>query len=227
MQAVATSDRKGSTIVITVGSLEEARDLRVNGIRFGGSRYQTEHYWELGPDTICPRCCGIGHRSFKACGDRVPKCYICAGPHEGADHTCTVTTCTVKAGKECLHMPAKCGNCGKNHPATWAGCPERRSARSKSAKPQEAVEDQEPSQQVCDSEGPSGPQDTDQTGEQMTIQSSLSIGTGTPIRSSFRQWSSSAPSSPRTPQEQMMGVGSATPMGMPGTGPIPPGIECW
>ncbi|KAL2004445.1 hypothetical protein VTN00DRAFT_5208 [Thermoascus crustaceus] len=50
-QELKGSEQKGSTIVITVGSLEEAQKLLINGIRFGGSRYRTEHYWELGPDT--------------------------------------------------------------------------------------------------------------------------------------------------------------------------------
>lgn len=121
--------QRGSTIVVTVGCLEDARKLRINGIRFGGSRYRTEHYWELGPGTICPRCCGIGHQSFKACGDQPPKCFICAGPHEGLDHACTVTTCTTKPGTHCQHMPAKCGNCEGNHPATASICPKQREAR--------------------------------------------------------------------------------------------------
>ncbi|BCR87741.1 uncharacterized protein ACHE_40305A [Aspergillus chevalieri] len=55
-----TSNQKCSTIVITVGSLE-ARRLLINSIRFGGSRYKTEQYWETGVDTVCPRCCQLGH----------------------------------------------------------------------------------------------------------------------------------------------------------------------
>jgi len=55
------SNQKGSTIVITVGSLEEARRLLINGIQFGGSHYRTEQYWETGVDTVCPRCCQLGH----------------------------------------------------------------------------------------------------------------------------------------------------------------------
>ena len=34
--------RKGSTIVITVGSQEEARKLLTNGIHFGGTHYSVE-----------------------------------------------------------------------------------------------------------------------------------------------------------------------------------------
>lgn len=123
------SNQKGSTIVITVGSLEEARKLLINGIRFGGSRYRTEQYWETGVDTVCPRCCQLGHRSFKACGDRPPCCFICAGPHEGTEHVCRVVDCPAKPGTTCKHIPAKCGTCGGPHPATAGNCPAKRTAR--------------------------------------------------------------------------------------------------
>ena len=123
------SNQKGSTIVITVGSLEEARRLLINGIRFGGSRYRTEQYWETGVDTVCPRCCQLGHRSFKACGDRPPCCFICAGPHEGTEHVCRVVDCPTKPGTACKHIPAKCGTCGGPHPATVGNCPAKRAAR--------------------------------------------------------------------------------------------------
>ncbi|KAL2010786.1 hypothetical protein VTN00DRAFT_3504 [Thermoascus crustaceus] len=92
-QELKNSEKKGSTIVITVGSLEEAQKILINGICFGGSRYRTEHYWELGADTVCPQCCGIGHNSFWACGDRPPCCFICAGAHEGAEHASMAGTC--------------------------------------------------------------------------------------------------------------------------------------
>lgn len=123
------SNQKGSTIVITVGSLEEARRLLINGIRFGGSRYKTEQYWETGVDTVCPRCCQMGHRSFKACGDRPPRCFICAGPHEGTEHVCRVVDCPAKPGTACKHIPVKCGICGGPHPATVGNCPAKRAAR--------------------------------------------------------------------------------------------------
>lgn len=83
-------------MVITVGFLEEAQKLLVNGVRFGGSRFKTENYWEVGVDTVCPRCCHLGHRSFKACGDHQPCCFICAGPHEGSKHVCWVVDCSAK-----------------------------------------------------------------------------------------------------------------------------------
>lgn len=130
--------RKWSTIVVTVGSLEVARELLVHGIRFGGARYKTEHYWEVGVDTVCPRCCHLGHRSFKACGSNPPCCFICAGPHEGHEHTCRVLDCSAKAGGACQHTPAKCGNCGGPHAATAGNCPARRAARKQQRDSREA-----------------------------------------------------------------------------------------
>jgi len=94
-------EQKGSTIVITVGSLEESRKILINGICFGGSQYQTEHYWDLGADTVCPQCCKIEHYSFRACGDYPLLCFICTGPHEGADHVCKVINCTTKPEIAC------------------------------------------------------------------------------------------------------------------------------
>jgi hypothetical protein len=128
-ESLRNSIQKGSSIVITVGSLAEAQQIQANGIRFGGTRYKVEHFWELGPDTVCPRCCGIGHKSFRACGGRPPKCYICAGPHEGLNHACSVLGCSARAGKACQHTPARCGNCGGRHPALAASCPSKRAAR--------------------------------------------------------------------------------------------------
>jgi hypothetical protein len=135
---VQDSTRKWSTIVVTVGSLEEARELLVHGIRFGGARYKTEHYWEVGVDTVCPRCCRLGHRSFKACGSNPPCCFICAGPHEGHEHTCRVLDCSARAGTACQHTPAKCGNCGGPHSATAGNCPARRAARKQQRDGREA-----------------------------------------------------------------------------------------
>ena len=68
-EEIRKGEKRGSTIVITVGSLEVARKLLVNGIRFGGYRFHTEHFWEVGADAVCPRCSGIGHTSYRACGD--------------------------------------------------------------------------------------------------------------------------------------------------------------
>lgn len=119
---------KGSTIVITVGSYETYKKILVNGIRFGGTRHRAERFWELGEDTICPRCCGTGHQGFRACGDRPVCCFICAGDHEGIEHICKVVNCSTK-GAACQHTPAKCGNCKGPHAAL--NCPKIRDVRTK------------------------------------------------------------------------------------------------
>ena len=123
------ANRPWSTIVITVGSLDEARKIISNGLRFGGQRHEATQYWEIGPDSICPRCAGIGHSSYKGCKESPPKCYICAGPHEGLEHACIVTNCQAKIGAACVHLPTKCANCGGGHQALNKACPRQREAR--------------------------------------------------------------------------------------------------
>ncbi|ODM16205.1 hypothetical protein SI65_08204 [Aspergillus cristatus] len=184
------SNQKGSTIVITVGSLEEARRLLINGIRFGGSRYKTEQYWETGVDTVCPRCCQLGHRSFKACGDRPPCCFICAGPHEGTEHVCRVVDCPAKPGTACKHIPAKCGTCGGPHPATVGNCPAKRVARKELRK------------RTIESKNVSPPAESPQrmTSMELAIPSSPGFNFTVVNRDRYqsRPRSSSAPNSPQT-----------------------------
>lgn len=185
-----TSNQKCSTIVITVGSLEEARRLLINGIRFGGSRYKTEQYWETGVDTVCPRCCQLGHRSFKACGDHPPCCFICAGPHEGTEHVCRVVDCPAKPGTACKHIPAKCGTCGGPHPATVENCPAKRAVRKELRK--RTVESKDISQLA------ERPQQM--TGVEPAILSSPGFAFSVVNRNQHqsRPRSSSAPNSPQT-----------------------------
>src|SRR5215471_72630 len=96
--------------------------MLINGLCFGEVRYCTEHYWEIGADAVCSRCCGIEHVSYRACGNQSLCCYICAGDHEGTEHTCKVINCQVKPGSACPHLPAKCGNCGEAHQASAKVC---------------------------------------------------------------------------------------------------------
>jgi hypothetical protein len=125
LESLRNSAQKGSSIMITIRLLAETQQVQANDIYFGGTRYKVEHFWELGPDTVCPRCCGIGHKSFRACGEHPPKCFICAGPYKGLNHACSVLGCPAKAGKACQHTPARCGNCRGKHPALAASCPSK------------------------------------------------------------------------------------------------------
>lgn len=70
------------------------------------------------------RCCGREH--FGQCTED-PKCFICAGEHEGSKHECTAEGCKKRSGP-CEHHVAKCANCEGPHPATSPRCPERRSS---------------------------------------------------------------------------------------------------
>ncbi len=97
-----SSNKRGSAIVITVGNKAEAKRLCVSGLRFGGIVKRVEKYWEVGPSSVCRTCCGIGHERMGQCGDRLPKCVICAGSHKVEDHQCGVVSCHKKPGKICL-----------------------------------------------------------------------------------------------------------------------------
>ncbi|OJD09574.1 hypothetical protein ACJ73_10213 [Blastomyces percursus] len=133
-QKVRQSGQLGASMVITVESLEIAQKICADGLRFGGIRHRADLYWEVGPDAVCPCCCGLGHQSFKACGEREPRCYVCGGPHTGAEHRCEVRECTARAGHPCAHLPAKCANCGKGHTALLNSCPARKEARKRAWK---------------------------------------------------------------------------------------------
>ena len=52
---------RGSAIVITVGTSEEAAKLCSKGLRFGGALKVVEKHWEAGPGSVCLSCAGVGH----------------------------------------------------------------------------------------------------------------------------------------------------------------------
>jgi len=120
--------KRGSAIVITVKGEAEAKKLCASGLRFGGVVRVVERYWEAGPSSVCMRCCGIGHERMGSCGDRPSKCVICAGPHKVEDHCCGVAGCNKGKGKICIHVTAKCANCGGAHAANSPRCGSRHKA---------------------------------------------------------------------------------------------------
>jgi hypothetical protein len=116
---------KRSTLVLTVKSKKAADVIMAKGLTFGGRRHEVERFWERGEGGMCMRCCGRDH--FGQCtGD--PKCFVCAGDHEGSRHGCTVEGCSQRSGP-CEHHAAKCANCKGPQPATSSRCPERRPNR--------------------------------------------------------------------------------------------------
>jgi len=116
---------KRSTLVLTVKSKKTADVILAKGLTFGGRRHEVERFWERGEGGMCMRCCGRDH--FGQCSED-PKCFVCAGEHEGREHACTAETCSKRSGP-CEHHVAKCANCEGPHPATSRRCPERRSDR--------------------------------------------------------------------------------------------------
>lgn len=126
-------------MVLTVKSKKTADAIMAKGLTFGGRRHEVERFWERGEGGMCMRCCGRDH--FGQCTED-PKCFVCAGDHEGSKHEYTAEGCTAegcrKISATCEHQVAKCVNCKGPHPATSPRCPERRS--SKKSRQQKDVE---------------------------------------------------------------------------------------
>lgn len=78
---------KRSTLVLTVKSKKAADVIMAKGLTFGGKRHEVERFWEKGEGGMCMRCCGRDH--FGQCTED-PKCFVCAGDHEGSKHDCNV-----------------------------------------------------------------------------------------------------------------------------------------
>ena len=129
-----TGNKRGSAILITVKGEAEAKQLCASGLRFEGVLRVVERYWEAGPSSVCMTCCGIGHERMGSCGDRPPKCVICAGPHKVEDHCCGVAGCNKGKGKICIYVTAKCANCGGIHTANSPRCVSRHKADIKARK---------------------------------------------------------------------------------------------
>ena len=116
---------KRSTLVLTMKSKKAADVIMAKGLSFGGRRHEVERFWERGEGGMCMRCCGRDH--FGQCAED-PKCFVCAGDHEGNKHECTAEGCRKRSGP-CEHHVAKCANCKGPHAATSRRCPEGRSNR--------------------------------------------------------------------------------------------------
>jgi hypothetical protein len=129
MRVLQTGKQQFATMVVTVGSREEARTLLKAGLKFGGHHYKTEAYWDANPGSVCTRCCGIGHSGYRACKERPPRCTICAGDHEVLSHQCNVIGCGAGLARPCQHTVTRCTNCGASHEATSPKCPKVRQAR--------------------------------------------------------------------------------------------------
>ena len=129
-----SGNNRGSAIVITVANHSEASYLCARGLRFGGALKVVEKFWEAGPGSVCPICCGIGHDRLGNCGQRPTQCTLCAGPHKLDEHKCGVSGCQIGLGKICSHVTAACANCQGNHQATSVKCPVRHKAEKEARK---------------------------------------------------------------------------------------------
>lgn len=173
-----------STLVLTVKSKKAADVIMAKGLTFGGKRHEVERFWEKGEGGMCMRCCGRDH--FGQCTEE-PKCFVCAGDHEGSKHECIAEGCS-KRSASCKHLVAKCANCKGPHPATSPRCPDRRSSRQSRQKKEAemrssppamvtAAEDEDLTTPGDQMETEMTPADPDQTTPTQVIPSSSEMST--------------------------------------------------
>ena len=94
-----------------------------------GGRYEVDAFEEERPDALCLRCGEWGHVTPHCDEARKPKCAICVKEHATKDHRCSVEGCLVGRGRMCLHVTAKCANCGGPHGARADACAAKRIAQ--------------------------------------------------------------------------------------------------
>ena len=103
------------------------------GLRFGGM-VKVKILGDPGPRLVYRTCCGIGHERMGKCGDRLPRCMICAGPHKVENHQCGVSGCHKRPGKICMRIKIQCANCGGSHPTDLNRCIQRHKAEKDARK---------------------------------------------------------------------------------------------
>lgn len=150
-----SGNSQGSAIVIKVANAADVTYLCTKGLGFGGALKVVEKYWEAGPGSVCPICCGIGHDRPGNCGERPTKCSLCAGLRKLEEHKCGVSGCQVGWGKICVHVTATCGNCQGNHQATSTKCPVRHKVEREARKMKNNIKTGQSEKQPAKSERPS------------------------------------------------------------------------
>ena len=81
-------------------------------IKAAGVWYQVETYVNIGSQSRCDLCCGLGHIANK-CGSQ-PTCGYMSSHHQTIDHKCNVVACAMKQGLLYRHILEMCPNCRGN-----------------------------------------------------------------------------------------------------------------
>ena len=84
--------------------------------------------------------CGIGHEKIRSYRDKSLKYVIYTGSYKVENHSCGVTGCNKGKGKICVHITAKCANCGKTHTANFPRCVSRHKTNIKTRKKKKTKE---------------------------------------------------------------------------------------
>ena len=117
-----------SVVAAVLGETVFTRLCR-SGIRLPRGRREVDAFEEERPNALCLRCGEWGHVTPHCDEAEKPRCVICAKEHATRDHRCSVEGCRVGRGRMCLHVTAKCANCGGPHGARADACAAKRIAQ--------------------------------------------------------------------------------------------------
>jgi hypothetical protein len=106
-----------SSIVLAVGSKEEASLLKKNGTLINNRIHVTNTFIDNNPREQCTKCLRFGHTNAR-CHEE-PRCRLCSEEHLTNHHRCNI--CPTQ-GRRCQHTKLQCANCGESHVANHPAC---------------------------------------------------------------------------------------------------------
>ena len=106
------SDKRNSSIVLTIKGLKNINDLGAKHVFIHGNRCTIAPYHNFTFTTRCTRCLEMGHTS-PLCKAEHLTCAVCAKQHTTAKHPCKIPRC--KGGRSCSHAPLVCKVCGPGY----------------------------------------------------------------------------------------------------------------
>lgn len=121
----------------------KTKQLCICGLQFGGIIGLVERYWEAEPGLVCMRYCAIGHVRISSYGDQTPQYIIYNGLHKMEEPYCGIAGSSKGKKKICIHVTAKCVNCGGNHTANFLQCISRHKADLEAKKRQKEISQKE------------------------------------------------------------------------------------
>lgn len=100
-----TPKKQHVSLVFSVATEDEKKDLKKNGITIGGCLLIVVYYKSMTSKTQCRRCLKYGHLELTCTKPAI--CGYCADTHHTSKHSCA----TCNSSNSCEHTHIRCANC--------------------------------------------------------------------------------------------------------------------